>query len=103
MTYPIYTDKADWRVLHPQNNLSMNESYVADHYDLYLTDEFTEDEHKNQHHYYRLHARQPHSIEMSLAYDIKCPKCGRNSLKQVGRSRDYYTLGFYECPVCDRK
>jgi hypothetical protein len=102
MTYPIIQDKADGRVLHPQSNLCLNEKYVSEHYDLYLTDEFTRDEHGNVHRYYRLHAREPHSIEMSLAYDIRCPKCGRHTLKQVGRSRDFYTLGLYECPSCDR-
>jgi predicted RNA-binding Zn-ribbon protein involved in translation (DUF1610 family) len=40
---------------------------------------------------------------MALAYDVKCPSCGRNVLKQVGRCKDYHTLGLYECPVCDRR
>ena len=34
---------------------------------------------------------------------IKCPHCGSHAMKQVGRCKDYYTLGLYECPVCDRK
>ena len=46
--------------------------------------------------------RQPHNIEMALAYDIKCPRCKGNNLKQVGRCKDFYTLGLYDCPVCDR-
>ena len=45
----------------------------------------------------------PHTIEMALAYDIKCPCCGSNTLKQVGRCLDSHELGLYECPVCDRK
>ena len=53
--------------------------------------------------YYRLHANRPHTIEMALAYNVKCPVCGGNVMKQVGRCRDYHTLGLYECPVCDRK
>jgi predicted RNA-binding Zn-ribbon protein involved in translation (DUF1610 family) len=40
---------------------------------------------------------------MALAYDVKCPHCGSHAMKQVGRCKDYYTLGLYECPVCDRK
>ena len=68
----------------------------------YLTDEFIRDKHNSIHRYYRLHAKQPHSIEMALAYDIKCPRCKGNDLKQVGRCKNFYTLGLYECPVCDR-
>lgn len=54
------------------------------------------------HRFYRLHAAQPHSIDMALAYNIKCPKCHTHLLKQVGRCLNYHDLGLYKCPVCDK-
>ena len=45
------------------------------------------------HRFYRLHAMNPHTIEMALAYDIKCPCCSNNTLKQVGRCLDSHELG----------
>ena len=53
------------------------------------------------HKFYRLHAKQPHGIEDALAYDVKCPCCGR-TLKQIGRMLDCYDLGLYRCQVCDK-
>lgn len=102
MNYPLKANKYNWRSLEPQHTFYSDE-YTADHYDLYLTTEHATDEHNRTHRYYRLHANQPHNVEMALAYDIKCPCCGSHTLKQVGRCRDFYTLGLYECPVCDRK
>lgn len=101
-TYPIRASKADWRRLEPERNTYYTEEYTASKYDLYLTDQLIRDDEGKVHCYYRLHARYPHSIEQALAYDIKCPRCGRNLLKQVGRCRSYYTLGLYVCPACDR-
>lgn len=101
--YPLKVNKYNWRSLEPQTNLCYTEDYIADHYDLYLTSEYIPDDYGNTRRYYRLHAIRAHSIEMALAYDVKCPCCGRNVLKQVGRCKDYHTLGLYECPVCDRK
>lgn len=103
MAYPIRVNKHDWRSLEPQTNIFYSEEYIADHYDLYLTREFVKDTSGNMRRYYRLHAKHAHSIEMALAYDIKCPCCGGNVLKQVGGCKDYYTLGLYECPVCDKR
>lgn len=100
--YPLKASKYNWRSLEPQNTY-YSEKYIADHFDLYLTSEYIPDNHGNTRRYYRLHARNPHTVEMALAYDIKCPCCGGNVLKQVGRCNDHYTLGLYECPVCDRK
>lgn len=77
--------------------------YIKGRYDLYLTTEFAEGAVGHPKRYYRLHACSPHTIEMALAYDVKCPRCGAATMKQVGRCRDYHTLGLYECPVCDRK
>lgn len=100
--YPLRANKYNWRSLTPGTNHYYTDEYTASMYDMYLTDEFIRDKHNNLHRYYRLHAKQPHSIEMALAYDIKCPRCKGNDLKQVGRCKDFYTLGLYECPVCDR-
>ncbi len=100
--YPLKANKADWRVLQPQDTFN-TEEYTAEHYDLYLTTEYIKDEHNSARRYYRLHANRPHTIEMALAYNVKCPVCGGNVMKQVGRCRDYHTLGLYECPVCDRR
>lgn len=100
--YPLTANKENWRTLHPQKNF-MSEEYICGHYDLYLSTEYSKDEDGQNHRFYRLHAMNPHTIEMALAYDIKCPCCGSNTLKQVGRCLDSHELGLYECPVCDRK
>lgn len=99
--YPLKANKADWRTLHPQNNF-MSEEYIRSHYDLYLTTEYAKDESGDTRSYYRLHAMNPHTIEMALAYDVKCPKCG-HTMKQVSRCQNSHALGLYECPICDRK
>ena len=103
MNYPLTANKYDRHFLSPITNHYYSEEYTAGHYDLYLTEEHAVDENRNVHRYYRLHANRPHNIDMALAYDIKCPHCGGRSLKQVGRCKDFYTLGLYECPTCDRK
>ena len=100
--YPLHQNKFNWRSLEPMNDLCSDE-YLRSHYDLYLKSEYIKDEHGEQHRYYRLHANKPHNIEQALAYDIKCPRCHKETLKQVGRCKDLYTLGLYECPVCDKK
>ena len=102
-SYALRSTKYDWREMEPVTNSSMSEEYVSEHYDLYITSEvlYNKDTQK-YYRRYRLHANRPHSIEMALAYDIKCPHCGTNNLKQIGRCQDHFTLGLYECPVCDR-
>ena len=100
--YPLLRNKANKNLLHPLHTFDSNE-YTEKMNDLFLREEFYRDEHGNVKKYYRLHAREPHSIEMSLAYDIDCPKCGSGSkLKVVGRCVDFHTLGLYECPVCSK-
>lgn len=101
-TYTIHCP-ACGKAMKPVTNSSLSEEYSSEHDDLYLTTEYYQDRANNYHRAYRLHANTPHNIEMALAYDVKCPNCKRNVLKQVGRCRDYHTLGLYECPVCDRK
>lgn len=51
---------------------------------------------------YQLIAREPHTVEMALAYDIECPECGKH-LKQVRRCLNKHELGLYRCPACDRR
>ena len=99
--YPLRSNKYNWRSLEPLHTFS-TEEYIADHYDMYLTTEHIADEHNNVRRYYRLHAARPHSIEMALAYDIKCPLCSSHVLKQVGRCLNYHDLGLYKCPICDK-
>lgn len=100
--YPLRTNSGDWRTLHPMRMFA-SENYVSSHYDLHLTTEYYKDGNGVQNRYYRLNAKNPHSIDMALAYNIKCPKCGRQTLNQIGRCLDMYTLGLYECPECNRK
>ncbi|MBP3222793.1 MAG: hypothetical protein J6M18_02570 [Actinomycetaceae bacterium] len=100
--YILQKSSYDWRRLTPLHRY-LTEEYLDEHCDLYLTSEYIRDDSGAMRRYYRLHAREPHNIEQALAYDISCPKCRSNTLKQVGRSKNYYTLGLYECPKCDRK
>ncbi len=101
MNYPIFQNKVNWRLLEPANSW-YSEEYTQRHYDLYLTTEYVKDENGRQRKYYRLNANKPHSIEIALAYEIKCPRCGHKHLKQVGRCKDLYSLGLYECPACNK-
>ena len=101
--YPLKANKYNPRTLEPLTNAYVTEEYLSRRYDLYLTSEYTRDDDGTVRRYYRLNANSPHSVEMALSYDIKCPKCKTNTLKQVGRSLGYYKLGLYECPVCDRE
>lgn len=48
-----------------------------------------------------LDARDWHTPEMALTYDIKCPKCGA-LLKQVARQNSGTELGLYTCKVCSK-
>ena len=68
---------------------------------LFLRDKIFDTGYGKTRHYYRLHAEQPHNIEQSLAYNIRCPKCS-GWLKVVGRCLDSHTLGLYECPNCSK-
>ena len=81
-------------------------TYVSDEYaeqemDLFLRSEIVEHGYARYTNAYRLYAREPHTIEMALAYDISCPECGK-TIKQVGRCVNSHKLGLYRCPACDR-
>lgn len=73
----------------------------ADRLELHLREELIEDSTGRIRSRYRLHASKPHTIEMALAYNITCPKC-MNTLKQIGRCRNFHELGLYYCPECEK-
>ena len=98
--YPLHQNKFNPNALEPINAY-ITEEYIEKQYKLYLTTHYTRNEDGNVLRAYRLHAVDPHSIDMALAYDIKCPKCRTHLLKQVGRCLNYHDLGLYKCPVCD--
>ena len=83
----------------PQNSLYSDE--YAETFDLHLREQLYENVSGHISAKYRLKALKPHSIEMALAYDIDCPKCG-SRMKQIGRCRNSHELGLYTCPACDR-
>ena len=98
MNFPLFRNKQSG-FMEPVKSYYSDE-YAQEHCDLYLSDELHEEGKKhNLIKYYRLHAKAPHSEDMALAYEIKCPKCG-GILKQVGRTLDYNTLGLYKCTKC---
>lgn len=99
--YPLKKHPHDKHFLTPIST-SYSEDYMANHYNLYLTEEYTPNDDGHWKWPYRLHSNEPHTIEMALAYDILCPRCKKHFLKQIGRCRDCYMLGLYECPSCDR-
>ena len=99
--YPLHQNKFNPNALEP-TSCYITEEYIEKQYKLYLTTHYTRSEDGNVHRTYRLHAVDPHSIEMSLVYDIKCPKCRTHLLKQVGRCLNYHDLGLYKCPVCNK-
>lgn len=99
--YPLHPNKFNPNALEPVN-CYISDEYIEKQYKLYLTSNLTRGDDGEIHRSYRLHAVDPHSIDMALAYDIKCPKCRSNLLKQVGRCLNYHDLGLYKCPVCDK-
>ena len=103
MIYPLVRLNKKSALLKPTHS-SYSDEYASRMCDLYLSDEIHKDENGKMHKYFRLHARQPHSIEDALVYDIKCPECNRhNNLKMVGRILNYNDLGLYICPQCDNE
>lgn len=99
--YPLMKlNKYDQDILTPQNTF-YSEEYCARMCDLYLTEQVHRNEKGRLQKYYRLHAKEAHTPEMALAYEIKCPKCG-NTMKQVTRQNTYTELGLYTCKCCNR-
>ena len=67
--------------------LNASHSYYTEEYaqrmcSLYLTDELSRDETGKTKRTYRLHASSDHTEEMAFAYEIHCPKCGKEIQKQ---------------------
>ena len=87
-------------LLHPVSTFYSDE-YAEQTQDLFLRSEIVDHGYGKYTNAYRLYAKEPHTIEMALAYDIECPKCGHD-LKQVGRCVNSHKLGLYKCPACDR-
>ena len=101
--YPLKATNKEGTLLLP-NNSSFSDEYAEKTCDLFLRSSVKKDGQGKLHKYYRLHAKEPHSIENALAYDILCPECAnRGKLKQIGRVLNYNDLGLYRCPFCDKK
>ena len=77
------------------------EEYAQDMFDLYLQTELVRNESGRVEKFYRLYAKEDHTQDMALAYDVQCPNC-RNKLKQVGRQLTFNKLGLYKCPHCGK-
>ena len=77
------------------------EEYAQDMFDLYLQTELIRNEDGKVEKFYRLYAKEDHTQDMALAYDVQCPDC-RNKLKQVGRQLTFNKLGLYKCPHCGK-
>ena len=100
--FPLVKLNKEGTLFHAQHSY-YTEEYLKGTCDLYLSDILEKDEQGNLHKYYRLHAKKDHTIEMALAYDIFCPKCKSNKLKQIGRQLSSTELGLYKCPICDKR
>lgn len=98
--YPLTKLNKQGTLLHPQHTFNSDE-YTRSTSALYLTEEFSRDAYYNVSKQYRLHAREPHNDDMALVYDIQCPHCS-HTMKQVGHTLNYYDLGAYKCPFCDK-
>ena len=100
--YPLHrTEKGS-------NRLMAQPSFYSDECaerkcDLHLRSELYKAENGKNHTAYRLHAYHPHTIEDALKYEIYCPECKTNLMKQIGRCRNSHVLGLYICPRCEKK
>lgn len=100
--YPLHINKKTGTLLTPSNSMYSDE--CADSIcKLHLRRELHKDKNGKLTNYYRLRARNYHSIEDALSYDIHCPKCSNGMLKQIGRCVNGYELGLYTCPNCNKE
>ena len=100
MNYPLIKQNQEGTILQPK------QSYYSDEYaermcDMYLSEEIVRNTAGKMKTRYRLHTQEPHSIDMALAYDIKCPKCS-SQLKLASTAVSYHELGLYACPNCEK-
>lgn len=103
MNFTLRKNKYDPKLLYPSETYNTVEAIQWNH-SFYLTTDYVKDEWTDKlHKYYRLHSTTPHTIDMSLGYEIECPECHRHKMRQIGRSLNAYDLGLYYCPECDRK
>ncbi len=91
MTVYLIIDKgANGRIKIPTRTWN-TEQFISQHYDFYLTGEFS-----NAGRRYRLHSRHPHRADDFLPYEIRCPDCGYE-MKCIGGPKSLFQLGLYEC------
>ena len=88
------------------NFLSASSGYYTEEYaqrmfDHYLQTELIADEYGRVEKFYRLYAKEDHTQDMALAYNVQCPDC-KGTLKQVGRQLTFNKLGLYKCPHCGK-
>ena len=100
--YCLNADKNNPNILEPKSYPYRDASFIKNTSELYLSEQLTSDQHGHLHHAYRLHAKKPHTVEMALQYDIKCPRCRVRDMKLVGRCLSSRDLGLYKCRVCDQ-
>ena len=99
--YKLRKVNEEGTLLRPKDTM-MTDEYAEQYAPLLLRSKIVMPEYGRTFNDYRLIAREPHTIEMALAYDIECPECGKN-LKQVGRCLNRHELGLYRCPACDKR
>lgn len=99
--YPLIPQNEE-RTLFSCMNAGYSDEYASRVCDLYVSSEVHDMGHGKLQKFYRLHAKQPHSIEMALRYEIQCPKC-YHPMQKVSRCNDYHDLGLYTCPTCEKK
>ena len=80
-------------------NCSNTPDFIRDTYRFCLNEEFHKFEDGSSQRCFRLLAKEPHSIESALKYDVKCPVCGK-TLKPVSGMLNAYDLFLYACPTC---
>ena len=100
--YYLNADKKNPYILEPGSYPYREASFIKNTRELYLSEQLSSDQYGRLHRAYRLHAKKPHTVEMALQYDIKCPRCRARDLKQVGRCLSSHDLGLYKCRVCDK-
>ena len=99
MIYKLHKNKTN-------NFLTASSGYYTEEYaqrmfDHYLQTELIADEYGRVEKFYRLYAKEEHTQDMALAYDVQCPDC-KSTLKQVGRQMTFNKLGLYKCPHCGK-
>ncbi len=103
MNFTLRKNKYDPKLLYPIKTYNTEDAIKRVH-ELYLTTDYVKDDWSDSlHRYYRLHSTIPHTIDMSLGYEIECPECHRRKMRQIGRSLNAYDLGLYYCPDCDSR